>query len=106
METIDSMENPRVPTVFQAVCYSDSSLCLGGTDKLQEASVQIGICGHMFPQPQPVSLVGLSLWSSLQGQKLLYQDRWGVSLGRHDSGGEMNSAPKKELSSHPAAFGG
>lgn len=81
-------------------------MCLGGTDELQEASVQIGIGGHMFTQPQPVSLVGLSLWSCLQGQKLLYQDRWGVSLGRDDSGGEINSAPKKELSSHTAVFAG
>lgn len=41
---------------------------LRGAEKLPEASVPIGLCGHMFAQPHLVGLVGLSPWHLCKGR--------------------------------------
>lgn len=89
METIDLVAIHQAPTMYPtSVPVTLSAFWLGGTHKLQEASVLTVMCEHIFAQPHPVGFVDLSLRPALIKTESLHQDRWRVSLGWDELGSQ------------------
>lgn len=75
-----------------------SASWLGGTCKLQEASILTGVLGHTFAQLHPAGFVGLSLLaSSIRSEVMASRQVGGVNLGWNESRWGMNEAPEKEM---------